>query len=207
MVSGAKWTLLLALPAAGVFFLLGDRFIALWIGKDIAESALLLKILTIGILAHLCEMTVTTTLVGMGRAHVVARWVLAQAAVNLVLSLALVRPFGLMGVALGTSISMVLFAVISIPVYFRYHLHVPLGDFARRALLPPLWVQIPWIGALFLLRDYVPMPSLGAFFGVLALTLPLYGAFVFALCLSPAERASVSGRFGPKFRPRAARSE
>jgi O-antigen/teichoic acid export membrane protein len=200
MVSGAKWTLLLALPAAGVFFLLGDRFIALWIGKDIAESALLLKILTVGILAHLCEMTVTTTLVGMGRAHVVARWVLAQAAVNLALSLILIKPYGLVGVALGTSISMVLFALISIPVYFRYHLHVPLGDFARRALLPPLWVQIPWIGALFLLRAYVPLPSLGAFFGVLALALPLYGAFVFALCLSPAERASVSGRFGFKSR-------
>ncbi len=208
MVAGAKFTLLLALPPAAVFFVLGDRFIALWIGRGYAQSAGLLNILTVGILAHLCEMTVTTVLVGMGRANVVSRWVLAQSFVNLALSLLLIRPFGLVGVALGTSISMTLFALISIPVYFRHHLKLPMLPFAR-ALAAAVWVQIPWILALLLLRAFVPMPSLSAFFGALALALPFYAVLVLAFCLNPSERAAFSGlgeRFGFKARPRPAGS-
>lgn len=201
MVAGAKFTLLLGMPPAIVFFVLGDRFIELWVGPTFHESAVLLNILTVGILAHLCEMTVTTVLVGMGRANVVARFVLAQSAVNLALSIILIRPYGLAGVAMGTAISMAVFAAVSIPYYFRHHLKISLVDFVGRALLPPLWVQIPWLAGLLFLREFVPMPSMSAFFGALLLPMPVYALLVYARCLNPAEKAafsSLTGRFGLK---------
>lgn len=201
LISGAKWTALLALPPAGVFWVLGEKFITLWIGPKYAtDAAQLLGILTLGILAHLTEMTVTTVLVGTGRAQAVAKWVMAQALVNLALSLILIRPFGLMGVALGTTTSMIAFALLSIPVYFRVHLQVSLLSFVRRALVSPLWAQLPWLGALFLLRAWLPMPTLGAFFGAVTLAMPVYGAAVWALCLSETERAAIRGRVGLKSR-------
>lgn len=209
LVAGVKFTLLLALPPAAVFFLLGDRFIALWLGKDYAQSAFLLNILTVGMLAHLCEMTVTTVLVGTGRAHIVARFVSAQAAVNLALSLVLIRPLGLTGVALGTAISMVVFAAVSIPIYFRQHLHLPLLPFLRRAMLPSLWSQIPWLIALCLLREFVSFPGMSLFFGALLLALPPYAATVYFVCLDATERSAFSAlgaRFGIRPRPRPADS-
>ncbi len=207
LVAGAKWTTLLALPPAAVFWVLGERFISLWIGPKYAPGASqLLDILTVGVLAHLAEMTVTTVLVGTGRARVVARWVVAQALVNLALSLILIRTYGLVGVALGTTISMVGFALASIPTYFHFHLRVSLVSFIKNALAGPLWAQIPFVAALFLLRYFVPMPSLPAFFGAIFLLAPLYGATVFALCLDAGERAAVCARLGWKKRVSAASS-
>jgi O-antigen/teichoic acid export membrane protein len=198
LTAGAKFTLILALPAAVVFVLLGDRFIELWIGKDNQQSALLLSILTVGIVAHLCEMAVTTVLIGTGRAYIVARWVIAQSVVNLILSLILIKQMGLVGVALGTSISMVGFAVVSIPIYFHHHLKQSLSAFVRRALFLPLAIQIPWVAAIYLLREFVPMHSLSGFFTPILLLAPFYGAVVFAVCLSPSEKAAVAGKFGFK---------
>jgi O-antigen/teichoic acid export membrane protein len=200
LVAGAKFTLILALPAAAVFMLLGDRFIELWMDRDYPQSALILSILTIGIIAHLCEMTVTTVLVGTGHAHIVARWVIAQSVINLILSLVLIKPFGLVGVALGTSISMVGFAVISIPIYFHHHLKQSLSSFVRHAMLLPICVQIPWVTAIFLLREFIQMPTMSSFFGPILLLSPLYGAIVFAVCLNPSEKAAVAGKFGFKRR-------
>lgn len=205
LVAGAKWTALLALPPAVVFWVLGEKFIHLWVGPQYAaDAAQLLGILTLGILAHLGEMTVTTVLVGTGRAPVVARWVIAQALVNLALSLILIRTYGLLGVALGTTISMIVFALVSIPVYLHFHLRISPRAFLQSALVGPLWAQIPFVGALFLLRALVPMNSLAAFFGAVLLVVPLYGATVFAWCLSSTERASVAAKLGRKKPLRAA---
>lgn len=195
LIGGAKWTALLALPPAAVFWILGERFVELWIGPKYApDAAHLLAILTLGVLAHLAEMTVTTVLVGTGRAQVVARWVIAQSLVNLALSLILVRFYGATGVALGTSISMVLFALASIPIYLRFHLQLSPRKFVQGALLTPLAAQIPFAGALWLLRTLVPTANLAAFFGAILLVVPIYGATVFALCLSSAERVGILGR-------------
>lgn len=193
LVAGAKFTFLLALPPAAVFFLLGDRFIALWIGPGYAQSAILLSILAVGILAHLCELTVTTVLVGMGHAGAVARWVLAQSLVNLALSLLLIKPLQLTGVALATSISMTIFALVSIPFYFQKYLQISLGSWLKRALFPPLLAQIPWIGALFFLKNYVDLPSMSAFFGALLLLLPFYAASVYFCALESSEKAIFAG--------------
>ncbi len=205
LIVGAKWTAILALPPAAVFWVLGERFIALWIGPQYAAPAGgLLTILTLGILAHLAEMTVTTVLVGTGRAQTVARWVMAQAVVNLALSLILIRPYGLTGVALGTTVSMIAFAVLSIPTYFRFHLKLSLLNYIKNALISPLWAQIPWVLVLFALKKWVPMPNLGAFFGVVLLASPLYAATVYALCLNRGERAAIMARLGGKKRAPAA---
>ncbi len=200
-----KYMLLVALPVASVFFVMGDRFISLWMGPEYVASASILMVLTVAVLAHLCEMPAHTVLLGMGRHSVVAWFTLAQAIANLILSIILVRPYGLMGVALGTTIPTVLFTSVAIVVYFRRYLKLPLGEYIRRSAPMPIAIQIPFIAALLLFKNYAAPSSLAVFFLEVAAALVPYCALVFSVCMTPVERRPVlqlAGKLGLKLSPR-----
>lgn len=158
-----KFTLLIALPLACVFFVLGDVFIATWMGPRYGASVRLLHILTVAILAHLAVNPTNGILTGMSQHRIVAKFTIAQALTNLLVSVILVRPFGLLGVALGTCVSMIAFAVVSLPVYFRYHLSRSLGVYLYRSMLWPVAIQAPFAVLLYGLRMYVRRTPSGAF--------------------------------------------
>jgi glycosyltransferase involved in cell wall biosynthesis len=49
LILSTKYMLLVALPVAAVFFVLGDLFIGLWMGPEYTASSLILSILTIAV--------------------------------------------------------------------------------------------------------------------------------------------------------------
>jgi O-antigen/teichoic acid export membrane protein len=200
-----KYMLLTALPAATVFFVMGENFITLWMGPSFANSAQVLTILTIAILSHLMLMPSETILLGMGKHRVVARLMIVQAVANLGLSLALVRPMGIRGVALGTAIPMACFLFASLFIYYRYHFRLPLGDYLRRSIPAPLAAQVPFAALILLFKTYAPPSSLAMFFvEVTAAFLP-YGALAFFFFLSSVERRPflrLAEKFGLKLSPR-----
>jgi O-antigen/teichoic acid export membrane protein len=205
LVVSTKYMLLTALPAATVFFVMGENFITLWMGEAFASSAQILTILTIAILSHLMLMPSETILLGMGRHRVIARLMIAQALANLVLSLALVRTLGIRGVALGTLAPMVFFMFAGLFIYYRYHFHVSLGEYLRRSVPAPVLAQIPFIAAIFLLKRYLPPTSLAMFFIEVALAFIPYGALAFFFFLNSAERRpflKVAEKFGLRLSPR-----
>lgn len=201
-----KYVALLALPAAAIFWILGDRFIQLWMGSAKYNAAFpLLQILTIGIVAFLIGTPTGSVLTGMGRHDIVARFAILQAVTNQVLSLLLVKSLGLTGIALGTTISMVCFFIWAQPVYFRHYLQQPLGLFLRSALLLPVLAQLPFIGILLAIKIWWPLNSLIVFFLSITLALIPYGVIAALLCLGHDERrafARIAGKFGIKFAER-----
>jgi O-antigen/teichoic acid export membrane protein len=215
LVLSTKYMLLIALPVAAVFFVLGDSFITLWMGQEYAGSAVILSILTVSVLAHLLEMPAHTMLLGLGKHRIVALFTLAQAIVNLVLSIALVKPYGLKGVALGTTIPMVAFTFIALFVYLKNYLQVPIGEYVKRSMLRPFLIQAPFVALLLLIRlyarpialleQYNRATSLLIFFGEIAAALVPYCLLVFLFCMGATERRAVlkiADRFGVKLTPR-----
>lgn len=201
-IVSTKYTMLLALPAAAVFFILGDSFIRLWMGDHYGQSVLILHVLTVAILANLILQPTASVLTGMGQHRVVAQFTIVQAVANLLLSLVLVPTMGLLGVALGTAISMVALTLAALPVYFRRYLTPPLGGYLRRSMLPPLLAQAPFVAALLALRNYAPPTTLLMFFGVVCAALLPYGVIAFITCTGPPERRAFR-RFAEKlgFKP------
>lgn len=191
LVVSTKYLLLIALPVACVFFVLGDAFIGLWMGDEYTSSAVILSVLTVAVLAHLLEMPAHTILLGLGKHKVVALLTLAQAAANLALSLALVKPYGLLGVAIGTTVPMVAFTAVALVVYVRNCLHIPLGEYARRSMVAPILIQAPFVALLFLIKTYAPPASLWMFFAEIILALVPYGALVIFFCMTSAERRAI----------------
>jgi O-antigen/teichoic acid export membrane protein len=215
LILSTKYMLLIALPIAAVFFVLGDSFITLWMGQEYASSAVILSILTISVLAHLLEMPAHTILLGLGKHKIVAQFTLAQSIVNLAMSIALVKPYGLKGVALGTTIPMVAFTFIALFIYLKNYLRIPVGEYVWRSMPAAFSIQAPFVALLFIIRvygqpvmlleRYSRATSLLIFFAEIGAALLPYCVLVFAFCMSQTERRAVlkiADKFGLKLSPR-----
>jgi len=117
--------------AAGLFLIvLGPRFIAWWIEPSFeAPAGQVLLILMASYIIFLPVRGVALPiLMGLGKPRLPTMAFLIAGVINLGLSLLLVRPFGLAGVALGTAIPNVLFAVVVL-VFACRELQMPLSRY------------------------------------------------------------------------------
>jgi O-antigen/teichoic acid export membrane protein len=118
---------------AGLFLMvLGPRFIAWWIHPSFEGPAgQVLQILMLSYLIFLPVRGVALPiLMGLGKPGIPTIGFLVAGALNLGMSIWLVRPLGLAGVALGTAIPNVLFAALVLVQACR-ELQIPLGEYFR----------------------------------------------------------------------------
>ena len=83
---------------------------------------------------------------------------LGEALANLILSLILVRPLGMIGVALGTALTSTFSSLIAQPIYVCRVLSLGLVDYYRKAFLPVLLGTAPLV-ALIAATQYVWLPQ------------------------------------------------
>jgi O-antigen/teichoic acid export membrane protein len=140
---------------AGLFLMvLGPRFLGWWIDPSFEHPAgEVLQILVLSSLVFLPVRAVALpVLIGLGKPRLPAVALAVAGVLNLILSIVLIRPFGLAGVAIGTAIPNVLFAVvvlviacrelrIELPVYLKYVVpRATLGALPVLALL--VWFKL-----------------------------------------------------------------
>ncbi|MBN9119475.1 MAG: oligosaccharide flippase family protein [Planctomycetes bacterium] len=139
LLEGTRWVLYLVLPIHLGMLAFGRPFFARWVGGAqyadwcFPAMAVLSATLTIGV----AQSVASRILYGMGKLKLFARLALVEAAVNLALSLALVGPFGLVGVALAVAVPNVLFCLFVI-AYACYTLDVRAKTYLFASWLKPL---------------------------------------------------------------------
>ncbi len=148
-------TRLASIPAAligGAALGAGASLLRLWLGPEFEVAALPMRILVLSMILTVPQMVVFSLLTYSDRHQLPARASVVAAVVNLVLSLILVRPLGLVGVALGTLIATLLVDVFYVLRTGAQTFGVPFGELVRSALLPtwlPLVVQSALIAVWF----------------------------------------------------------
>lgn len=124
----------------------GGPLIGLWVGEEYRAAMLPLALLVGGVVFELAQTPSINLLYALGRQGFLARLGLVEAAANLGLSLALVGPLGLAGVALGTTIPLVLLRSLVQPGFVCRQIALPLPTYLRavaRAAVPALLLQLP----------------------------------------------------------------
>jgi peptidoglycan biosynthesis protein MviN/MurJ (putative lipid II flippase) len=119
-----------------------------------------------------------------------------EAAVNVVLTIALVRPYGLAGVAMGTAIPLLVSQMIAMPWYMSKGLDIPQWKWLVEGLGRPIVVGVlTFIVAQLVRRVYVPQtwPVFAA--EVLVVCLVAFGLSMM-LVLESGERASLREKLG-----------
>jgi O-antigen/teichoic acid export membrane protein len=127
------------LLAAGIltgtaFF--GDALILTWVGESYTESHTILLVLLVAQLVASPIGVLRWISFGAGHARAPALMHLVEAVANIILSLILIKPFGILGVALGTTIPVLVVELGGILPYACRQLHFRLLPMTRGILAP-----------------------------------------------------------------------
>lgn len=137
-ITGTRYTLLFSMPVVISLYFYGDDFITLWMGPEFGERSLwVLRLLLIGFGFSFSQMIAHGILKGTSRHRVLAYILAFEALANLGMSVALARPYGIEGVAVGTMIPLVL-AAGCVLCYTSRLLGIGIWRYLARAYAPAL---------------------------------------------------------------------
>lgn len=136
-LQGTRLTLYLVLPVQIGLFVLGHAFLRLWINPAFADDSAR----TLYMLASTLSLTVALSmaarvLYGVGRIRLFARASLLEGTANLLISIILVVPFGVEGVAFGTALPHAALGLFTI-VHVCRLVRIGLTEYVSVALLKP----------------------------------------------------------------------
>jgi O-antigen/teichoic acid export membrane protein len=142
-------------PMCAALLILGKSAIEAWVGhKYVASSYPITVILAIPMTLFLMQGASGRILLGMGKQRDFAFVVLMEGIANLILSIFLVRPFGIAGDAMGTAIPMLLTTLWFLPRHMRKQLGVPVKTLLREAYMLPLLLAAPLAATLLVLQHW-----------------------------------------------------
>lgn len=206
-VAGNRTCAFTTLPITAVFIILGKSIIEVWLGKKYVEQGYaVLLILVVPYTLMLVQSASTRILFGMGTHGTLAVVTLIEGVANLVLSILLVRPFGIVGDAIGTAIPLAGTFLLFMPFHLCSRLGIRIMTYLRLAYVLPLLLCMPMVIVLLLMQRWFVAHS----YRQLAVQL-LAGGVVYAACVGWAymtdralhvgELVPAAGKLGPEMPP------
>ena len=143
---GARLMMLVMICVVLIAAVWADDFYRLWLGERYLREnpypslALLLQLLLLSVVTNYTSNVAAQLLMGAGHIRPFSLLLLIGSALNLSLSVLLVGPYGLVGIAIATVIASVVIDLIAIPVLLQLKLGLSVAQFARSACARPLAV-------------------------------------------------------------------
>ncbi len=153
-LAGNRACALTMFPVCTALIILGKSVIKAWVGPRYVSSYSILLILLIPSTLYFAQGTSTRILFGMSRHRTLAVVVLLEGIANVILSVALIRPYGIVGDAIGTAIPLSCTALFFLPRHLCRQLGVPMWRFVRESLLYPALLCIPMMLALIVMQHF-----------------------------------------------------
>ena len=186
-LQGTRLTLATVIPLAGGVALLAHPLIESWVGPSFNETATVLQMLAALVILRVGNGTGSAILKGAGLHRRLTAQVGLTGIANIALSIALVQSYGLVGVAIGTIVPVVINSVLgTFPLACR-RVGVSIRQALRQAVWPALW---PAAGMIACIRLMAPIGEVSLFtVGVkLLLATVVYEALFVGVASSSAER-------------------
>jgi O-antigen/teichoic acid export membrane protein len=154
-IAGNRACAFIILPISATLLILGKSVIEVWVGaKYVPLSYPTLVILTIPMTLMMMQGASGRILIGLGKHRQWAAISLIEGIANVILSVALVRPLGIEGDALGTAIPLAFSMLYFFPRHMKKQLGVRVRTFLREAYTLPLLLILPFISTLLLMRRW-----------------------------------------------------
>jgi O-antigen/teichoic acid export membrane protein len=181
LINSTRYVLWFILPIQAGLHLLGKPFLTLWMGPDyVGWSFPTLTILALPLSLLISQSVSGRILYGLGQLRWFTIVMIGEALSNLLLSLVLVKPLGIEGVAWGTTIPS-LVVNLMVAIYVCRLLGVGFREYLRLSVLPPLAGAGLLAGGWFLLVQWIPPINWG--FLVIVTAAGLAGYFLLAILL------------------------
>lgn len=153
-LSASRVGALLGCCAGGACIVFGRPFIELWMGPAYLDAYIPLVLLVFAMTIDAMQIPTVNALFAVAK-HKFFAWMTAvDGVVNVLLSILLVRWYGMIGVALGTAIPMIITKLIVQPWYVTRALDISLGVYVRSVLVPALALALIQVPLALLIMHY-----------------------------------------------------
>jgi O-antigen/teichoic acid export membrane protein len=206
-VAGNRACALTTLPMTAVFMIMGKSIIEVWVGKKyVAQGFPVLLTLIVPYTLMLVQSASSRILFGMGKHGKFAVVALIEGAANLILSILLVRPFGILGDAIGTAIPLAGTFLLFMPFHLCSRLGIRVTTYLRQAYVLPLMLCAPMAVVLVLMQHWFVAHTyrqlaMQLVAGGLAYTACVGWAFVTDRALHVGDLAPSAGKLIPEIPP------
>jgi O-antigen/teichoic acid export membrane protein len=154
-VAGNRACAFIVFPITATLIILGKSVITAWVGASyVAPCYPVMLILLIPSTFTLAQAASPRILFGMAKHKTLAWVVAAEGIANIILSIILIRPYGIIGDALGTAIPLCCTTIFFMPRHLCRVLDLRLQTFLRQAYLLPLLLCLPTVATLLLMRRW-----------------------------------------------------
>lgn len=151
-----RFSTIVSLFIGGSIIFYGKPFIERWMGPDFSSSYTVMLILACGWIFELMQSPTSGLLYGLSKHHYFSIVNPIEGLINLGLSIALARVYGIYGVALGTTIPMLFFRLVVLPVFVCRSISLPMSVYyTRTLLLTTLKTGVPLAAYFYFARFFV----------------------------------------------------
>ena len=154
-VGGNRACAFTTLPITAAFVILGKSIIEVWVGKKyVAQGYPVLLVLIIPYTLMLVQSASSRVLFGMSKHGMLAVATMIEGVANLVLSIILVRRYGVIGDAIGTALPLAGTFILFMPYHVCSRLGIRMWTYLKQAYLLPLLVTVPLVLTLLALQRW-----------------------------------------------------
>lgn len=155
LLFGIKATTLLSCFIGFSMLIFGKAFILRWVGQKYNDAFVVMAILAIGFIVAMMQSQGVHLMYGISKHKYVAFMNVFEGLANLILSVILAKKYGIYGVALGTTIPLILTKMILQPVYVCKITNIRIRQYLisiLRSFVPPFII----VGGYYtLVKDYI----------------------------------------------------
>lgn len=180
------------IPVALCICVMAGSILTLWVGAQFADASIIVVILTLASFFSMVNMPATSILQGMARHRLLFLISITTGIANLLLSMLLVRPFGVVGVAIGTFIPAAIESVVFLLPYCNRVLGVSFRRMAREVYVPAFLPALPAFVALLLFRENIGTATFPLLLLAGAMGLTIYIAVYLCMRVNSAERQTLA---------------
>ncbi len=155
-IQGTRLSLATVIPMAGGLMLMAQPLVDAWVGPEFNGSVVVLRLLAFTVIVRIGTATASTLLKGAGEHRLVAFATVAAAIANLALSIAIIKPLGLPGVALGTLVPVGLASTLVLFPAGCRRVQLPVGRAIAEEVWPACWPAAAMTAFIVATRHLVP---------------------------------------------------
>lgn len=198
---GTRVAAALSTIVACSFVLYGRVFIAKWMGPNYVDAYWPSVILIAAVFCDVAQQPSVAYLLGVSQHRYLAYQTLAEGAANLVLSIYWARSYGMIGVAMGTLVPMVVAKLFLQPAYVCRSAGIPLTNYYTKMLgvsviIPALCSFVIWVSFL----KKLDLPNLAVVCLVIALQALICAVVAFYFVFESEDRRRVLNKLWPRRR-------
>jgi len=173
--TGTRATMAVSMPILVTLLVRGDNFIGVWMGPQYSHtSGIVLAILATALLFSLPNAPASSIAFGIEKHKTIAKWAIGEAVVNLLLSVALARIFGIYGVAIGTLVPSLVVNVAFWPRYVTNLVKIDYRQVFVRVWGPLFLSVVPFAAASYLVDVFFRARNITIFILQTVALLPIF---------------------------------